>query len=241
MPMFFGDSGSIDGGDEREHVQLEVGLDVVGQREDRGVVCLDLGPHEPPHVGVRGGEVDVAAPDPLARPRRGAGARIAAGCGSWMTTKSYSPSHASTIRSVARSNVSRAAWSSVTSAPWRPLWIRFVTSKKASSPGMIRHSASRPASRISAVRVGRISATPPPNFVALTWRTRAPCEVGREGADLGHGIVPGDRGIGVKRQWRDGDLLEHPTSPVPSAGLGLRRRLDAETILTPDRDRGCIR
>ena len=34
-------------------------------------------------------------------------------------------------------------------------------------------------------------------------------QVGRERADLVHGVVPCDRGVGVKGQGRDGDLLEH--------------------------------
>ena len=61
--------------------------------------------------------------------------RTATGCGSWMTTKSYSPSNSSANPRLLRVNVARAASSNGTAMPWSPLWMRLVTSKNGSSPG----------------------------------------------------------------------------------------------------------
>jgi hypothetical protein len=49
----------------------------------------------------------------------------------------------------------------------------FVTAKNSSAPRITCQSAFRPMSFISGTSVPRISATPPPNAVALTCSTRA--------------------------------------------------------------------
>ena len=122
----------------------------------------------------------MAAPDPL-RARRGRAARprtnsrIAAGCGSWMTMKSHSPS--SCERVVERRARGRCAPCCVfhsTSAPCSALCTVLVTPKNSSLPWMTCHSASRPTSRVSGTWVARSSATPPPYAVALMCSTRAP-------------------------------------------------------------------
>ena len=62
------------------------------------------------------------------------------------------------------------------SAPWSALCTALVTAKNSSLPCITCQSASMPTLRSSGTWVASSSATPPPYAVALTWRTRAPCE-----------------------------------------------------------------
>ena len=78
------------------------------------------------------------------RGARGGSSSIAAGCGSWITTKSYWPSRAARCRRPSRGRYAASGGSHSMSAPCNALWTAFVTAKNSSLPCMTCQSASMP-------------------------------------------------------------------------------------------------
>ena len=93
----------------------------------------------------------------------------ATGWGSWMNMNSPSRSRFSAFHRFASRNCSYSSGVKTTGAPWRALCIFFVIRKKASLPLMTFQRAATPRFLRSGIIRMRISATPPPTAVELTF------------------------------------------------------------------------
>ena len=130
--------------------------------------CSTNGRKNSQHVGVRVGEVDVAAPDPLgvravARPSRAT--KLAHRGRLRVVDDDVVPlalEQRARCRAPARGRRAASCAVHSTSAPWSALCTALVTAKNSSLPWITCHSASMPRSRSSGTWVASSSATPPP-------------------------------------------------------------------------------